>query len=120
MQTKQFNYEEYLKGAKAVSRDGRKVKEIVKFTTESTHQLVVLYEDNRLIRVHENGSAFDNGSISGYDILLVVEPISMWINVYLNGNQIWLGEAYISKDEAIKNIAENLHYIKTIEITNEK
>lgn len=120
MRTKPFNYEEYLKGAKAVSRDGRKVKEILKFTTESTYQLVVLFENSQLVRVHEDGSAFSSDDISSKDILLVVEPISIWVNVYLTNGGIIINDTdYNSKEDAKKHGSRFPTYLKTIEITDE-
>ena len=120
MRTKPFNYEEYLKGAKAVSRDGRKVKEILKFTNETTHQLVVLFKDGWLIRVHEDGSAFSSDDISCNDILLIDEPKRIWVNVYITNAGITLEPTHYRTEEDAKKIGKlNSIYLKTVEITDE-
>lgn len=123
MRTKPFNYEEYLKGAKAVSRDGKKVKEILKFTNETTHQLVVLFEDGWLIRVHEDGSALNSDEISNKDILLIVEPIKTYVNIYSNTKEVWVGTGAFNSEIEAKSQNEtsvfNKFYIKTIEINDE-
>jgi hypothetical protein len=54
-----------------------------------------------------------------FDLVEVFDPKSIWVNVYYNGMRISIGNAYKSKAEAIEK-KDDINYIKTIEITNEK
>lgn len=117
MKLKPFNLEEALNGAKVVTRDGREVKQLQKFITFDKMKLYGVI-DEQVYRWDENGKNLFAHRIE-YDLFIDVEPQRVWVNVYRDGNKIWIGNPHLSKDEAIANVAITCTYIKTIEITDE-
>ena len=118
MKTKPFNLEEALNGAKVVTLDGREVTQLTKFNTDEIHCIYAV--------IDKSVKKFD---IDGYEhyvtkrslptLMMAVDPISAWVNVYIDDNKIWLGHLYPSKEEAIEKITNRCTYIKTIQITDE-
>lgn len=117
MKTKPFNLEEALNGAKVVTRDGREVTQLHKFITIDKMKLFGVI-DEQVYCWDENGKNLFADKIE-YDLFIAVETKSVWVNMYVDDNRLWIGEAYPSKEEAIKNIHKGINYIKTIEITDE-
>jgi hypothetical protein len=117
MRTKEFNLEEALNGAKVVTRDGREVTQLTKFKSIEEHCLYGVVDEE----IHswlKNGTFYEHTKNKN-DLFLVVEPKSIWVNVYRFADGICvIGESYKSKDEAMMN-KDSSEYIKTIEITDE-
>lgn len=119
MKLKPFNLEEALNGAKVVTRDGREVKQLTFFETKSPFPLIGVCDNGFMSSWQKNGINNTESSISENDLFIAVETQSVWANVYVDDNRLWIGEAYPSKEEAIKNIYKHSNCIKTIEITDE-
>lgn len=120
MKTKPFNLEEALNGSKVVTRDGCNVNQLTFFENAKVLQLVGVFDDGTMSSWRKNGMHTTSGSrLSDKDLVIVVNAISAWVNVYIDDNKIWLGHTYPSKEEAIEKITNRCTYIKTIEITDE-
>jgi len=100
---------------KYATRDGLKVK------------LLAIFENNIFGAIETDGEWWEakwnldgkNNCSSEFSLVEVIQYKSIWVNVYYNGMRISLGNAYKSKAEAIEK-KDDINYIKTIEITNEK
>jgi len=81
-----------------------------------------LFEDDKLIRVHEDGSAYHSDAVSCNDILLIDEPKRIWVNVYITDAGITLDATpthYRTEEDAKRIGKVHSLYLKTIEITDE-
>lgn len=126
MKTKPFNLEEALNGAKVVTRDGDEVTQLHKFNVKKFHCLCgVLDED--ILSWTIDGEFWDKEHNHNRDLLLVVEPRRIYVNVYDECGRIFLANQYFSdRETAIKN-KDNYEgsfplckYVKTIEVTDEE
>lgn len=122
MKLEKFDLEKALNGAKVVTRDGREVTELSKFTSVSNYPLVGVlggWISNWTI----DGMFREDIKESDADLFLAVEPKSIYKiykNVYrsIDGG-IELGSSFLTREQAITYITDNETYIKTIEITDE-
>lgn len=115
---KPFNLEEALAGKPVITRDGKEVKQLIQFDIKDWDCLYGVIDTD----VHSwniNGKYFLNKETE-YDLFMKTEKKSIWINVYNNGKETWLGCSYDTKEGALINSYGDACYIKTIEITNEK
>ena len=118
MKLEKFDLEKALNGAKVVTRDGREVKELIKFESLQDYTLGGVL-DNQLKTWTEQGKFHTEHVESDEDLCLAVEPQSIWVNVLKINGHIGLGAIGYTKEEAkMKNIHMD-KYIKTIEITDE-
>ena len=125
MKTKPFNLEEALNGAKVVTRNGDEVTQLHKFNVKKFHCLCgVLDED--ILSWTIDGAFWDKENSHSRDLLLVVEPKRIYLNVYEHNNGIFVSQrSFSNRENAIKdkNNYEGsfpfCKYIKTIEIRDE-
>lgn len=120
---KPFNLEEALNGAKVVTRDGRVVTQLIKFNADEKETLYGVVSN-------EIASWKDDGRfsfVSPYndhilDLFMYVEPIRVWVNVYVSDNgKILLSSPNETKQDALQTITKGEYYIylKTIEINDQ-
>lgn len=115
---KPFNLEEALAGKPVITRDGREVTQLTKFDTN--YEKYTLYGVvNNIILRWANDGIFCLNEINKADLFMKSQKRSIWVNVYDNGKEIWLGCSYDTKEGALINSYGDSVYIKTIEITNE-
>jgi len=122
MKLEKFDLEKALNRAKVVTRDGREVTQLTKFEGVGKYPLVGVLEGN-----------VKNWTIKGYhlvgdicyeDLFIEGKVESIWVNIYKNNGEIFIGcNRYKSKEDAINDTYDKFHttseYIKTIEITDE-
>ena len=126
MKTKPFNLEEALNGAKVVTRSGREVTQLHKFDVKKSHSLWGVLDDE-VASWTIKGEFWDKENNDSKDLLLVVEPKRIYLNVYEHNNKIVVSQmSFSNRENAIKdkNNYEGsftfCKYIKTIEITDEE
>jgi hypothetical protein len=117
---KPFNLDEALAGKPVLTRSGQKVSQITLIKDiDSAYPIMAVINKN----IHYFNNAGSNPIKSDYDLFMVFEKISVWVNVYQNKKDIYLGQVYLTKKMAIETKAHTqdgpTYYIKTIEITNE-
>ena len=113
---KEFNLKEALAGKPVITRDGKEVKQLIQFDSETTNLFGVV--DNSLISWYSNG-VYSSEYKSNFDLFMKTENSSIWVNVYEDYSGIIVGKEYCTKKEALQNTYKFDGYIKTIEITNE-
>ena len=122
MKTKPFNLEEALNGAKVVTRDGREVTQLTKFNVKDGIRIVGVIEGYRSTLEYDIEGFVFSECESTTDLFLVVEPKSIWVNVYVSdkGNLL-LSSPNETKQDALQTITKGEYYtyLKTIEITDE-
>jgi hypothetical protein len=120
MKLEKFDLEKALNGAKVVTRDGREVTQLKKFEGLKEYILAGVVDNNLQTWTTQGLFIADSAGECRTDLFLAVEPQRIWVNVYTNNSGIYTGRGNYNKLEAAKKaIAENLNYIKTIEITDE-
>jgi len=119
---KKFNLEEALAGKPVITRDGKEVTQLVKFDTNKNSEGYLLFGvvEGFIAKWTIHGNYFSNGVQNGRDLFMKTGKKSIWVNVYDNGKETWLGCSYDTKEGALINSYGDSVYIKTIEITNEK
>ena len=126
---KEFDLKQALNGVKVETRDGRKVKSVLKINdTTNPRPVVVVVEDpsgghDDIMNFDENGRFWDTKNESKLDLLIVEEVKIHYVNVYKynDGKLVLSTFPYDSKQEAIEHISTPKHttYLKTIEVTDE-
>lgn len=128
---KKFNLEEALNGAKLETREGRKVKEIVLFEdTNNTHPFIAVVENNDvegddcIFRYTTNGRFLSDDQDNKFDLFIVEEPKTYYINVYkdFGTNVVTIGGKLYNTEEEAKDSATDgffTQYLKTISFTDE-
>jgi hypothetical protein len=66
-----------------------------------------------------NGKHYLN-AFNEYDLVEVFESKSIWVNVYYDGDNIYIGHKHSIEQLALEVSKNSTNYIKTIEITNKK
>jgi hypothetical protein len=114
---KDFNLKEALAGKPVITRDGKKVKQLTQFDSETSNLFGVV--DNSLISWYNDG-VYSSNYKSNFDLFMETENVSIWVNVYYDGDNIYIGHKHSIEQLALEVSKNSIHYIKTIEITNEK
>ena len=114
---KEFNLKEALAGKPVITRDGKEVKQLTQFDSETSNLFGVV--DNSLISWYNNG-VYSSNYKSNFDLFMDTENVSIWVNVYYDGDSIYIGHKHSIEQLALEVSKDSIHYIKTIEITNEK
>ena len=74
MNTRPFNYDEYLAGAKVQTRDGEPVEQVA-FLRDLGAQPIMYSRRGQLIRLHEDGRYWDNKQEEAFDLVLVSDTV---------------------------------------------
>lgn len=119
MNLKPFNLERALAGDPVVTRDGRKIIEIIKFNSDINHPIFALVENriNAEWRTLE-GKYWDNQE-SESDLFMIPIKKTYWINIYKNeyGIRLYHDTFFNSKEDAINSkILRNYHSTVHVEI----
>ena len=121
---KAFNLEEALAGKPVITRDGKKVVEIIHLSSMRNERNVLAVFENDCMLYKHNGTCMLNlGDCHRSDLIMAPEKKSIWVNVYevnsdfIDEFPLSIGRIHLTKEAALSN--KNSHYIKTIEITNE-
>lgn len=118
---KPFDLVEALKGKPVITRDGKKVVEIIHLSSMRNERNVLAVFENDCMLYKHNGTCMLNlGDCHRSDLIMAPEKKSVWVNVYEYDNgQMWIGCACDSEEKARIPKHYSGKYIKTIEITNE-
>jgi hypothetical protein len=116
---KPFNLEKALAGEPVVTRIGEEVTQLHLFNASITDYPLVGVLKDQIIHWCKNGKAYTTGGNSHLDLFMAPKVIEGWVNVYQEGDCIWLGSCHESEKAAKDTIAKDGTYIKTIKITNE-
>lgn len=118
---KPFDLNKALAGEPVVTRDGREVRELHRFKTANRgYELVGLVDGN--LRSWFKSGAFTHDGISQEDLFMKAPLLEIWVNIYQEGDSIWVGTPFPSEEAANSakgNSTYTMFYIKTIKITNE-
>lgn len=122
---KEFNLEAAKAGKPVCTRDGRKARIICFDKKGGEHSIValVLHGDGieRVETYLLDGRFTDNGEHSELDLMMLPEKHEGWVNIIKidNGDPMMCPHVFQSKDEAIKDIANDVrrkYYIATVKI----
>ena len=120
---KQFNLKEAISGAPVMLRNGTKVNKVIHLSSmKSERNVLAVFEDDCML-YRENGTAtyvYKEGEKHYSD--LVMDKISLWINVFERNGTVFIEGNYPSLENALMHSEKTINrdvYIKTIEITNE-
>lgn len=74
MNTRPFNYVEYLAGAKVQARDGEPVEQVA-FLRDLGAKPIVYSRRGQLVRLHEDGCYWDDKQEEAFDLVLVKDTV---------------------------------------------
>lgn len=104
---------------KIVTRDGRRVTQIVKFDLKNEYdQPICGVIDGQVQFWYENGVYMVGGQVSSTDLFIEAELKQCWINVHDAPFGLYISKPFSSKEIAISEIDNLVTYIKTIPITD--
>ena len=120
-----FNLEEALAGNPVVTRDGKRVTELHFFKSNVLKPLIAVI-DNIMVGYSAQGKYSPGNDKklleeeSPYDLFMAPTKKSIWVNVYDDGDSLYLSKVkYTTEEECLNNITRKNEYVKTIEITND-
>jgi len=123
---KPFNLERALAGEPVITRNGKKVTELLLFKSGKLIQPLfgIIEGEEGYFCFNKDGMYNISSTEASYDLFMALEKKSVWVNVYEDSNGKLLVTTDTSWDRA-QIAARHTHptlykYIKTIEITNEK
>ena len=87
MNTRPFNYDEYLAGAKVQTRDGEPVEQVA-FLRDLGAQPIMYSRRGQLIRLHEDGRYWDNKQEEAFDLVLVSDTVFIGDTVLIGGVEV--------------------------------
>jgi len=121
---KPFNLQDALAGKPVITRDGKKVFEIVHLSSmKNERNILAIFENDCMLYRHDGTCMLNLGDSHSSDLFMAAEKKSIWINIFEsieNGELFTDGFSYSSYVNATFIGSETKHkYIKTIEITNE-
>jgi hypothetical protein len=119
---KPFNLERALAGEPVVTRDGKKVVEIIHLSSmRNERNVLAVFENDCMLYTHNGTCIFNEPHYSDLFMATEKEKKSVWVNVYEDkfSDEFTLGIQHKTLESATNNIRGNEDYIKTIQITNE-
>lgn len=104
-------------GAKVVTRDGRSVR-IISYDMRSCFPIVALIEcgDHEEIETCKNNGRAFPAREDGGDLFITPVKRRGWINIYRNPDAVrdsWGRVVYVTREEAVENIARDKKYVAT-------
>jgi len=115
-----FDLATALAGKLVVTRDGRKVTEIIK-TNAPVECNVIGYIDGepQLDTFNANGKWYSEGHQSDSDLFMAPVQVTKWVNVYKRDDIVTHNATYDTKEDAERAIAKMVGeiYISTVPIT---
>lgn len=118
---KTFDLNKALAGELVVTRDEREVKELHQFKTAKAGAALAGVIKGSVFTWYTSG-AYRADGISVEDLFMKAPLVEIWVNIYQEGDSLWVGTPFPS-EEAANNAKGNstytMFYVKTIKITNE-
>ncbi len=129
---KPFDLEKALAGEPVITRDGKQIKEIIRFNNITDNELPKIYAliddgtniDNELVESFHDCGTWLLGTDSDHDLFMAQKTKKLYINLYRYPDGITVTDhhPYDTHDEAL-HFAENHrpeHFLKVIEVEIEE
>jgi hypothetical protein len=115
-----FNLERALAGEPVITRDGRKVTQLVKFDSpEAIYPLVgVVDGDSKSWTINGKYSIINGDTPMGADLFMKPKENAIWVNIYKDEyGKLYTGGIDYNSEELAKTSADFKYYLRTIKIT---